>query len=242
MINTKLDLIKQLSHDMMRQSANYNGIFFWCHNSPCMKSYINNYYSNFRDILKDVKIWLDMILKDSRYYLEYARYNILYNANKYNYDDSNKEARKIIINAYKQWLNTLLKDGVNFKSNHMYIDGFNKYINNQEILSIICGDDNLNELLKVLSFSSVMINSNINVVIDKFEMLNKYLIGQNDIEIKKQFGADIHTEFFTALRNSIDKSDVDTMFDLKEKTNNAEDIYEIVKSYEKQQDNSIDNE
>ena len=73
-------------------------------------------------------------------------------------------------------------------------------------------------------------------------MLNKYLIGQNDIEIKKQFVADIHTEFFTALRNSIDKSDVDTMFDLKEKTNNAEDIYEIVKSYEKQQDNSIDNE
>ena len=126
MINTKLDLIKQLSHDMMRQSANYNGIFFWCHNSPCMKSYINNYYSNFRDILKDVKIWLDMILKDSRYYLEYARYNILYDANKYNYDDSKKEARKIIINAYKQWLNTLLKDGVNFKSNHMYIDGFNK--------------------------------------------------------------------------------------------------------------------
>ena len=242
MINTKLDLIKQLSHDMMRQSANYNGIFFWCHNSPCMKSYINNYYSNFRDILKDVKIWLDMILKDSRYYLEYARYNILYDANKYNYDDSKKEARKIIINAYKQWLNTLLKDGVNFKSNHMYIDGFNKYINNQEILSIICGDDNLNELLKVLSFSSVMINSNINVVIDKFEMLNKYLIGQNDIEIKKQFVADIHTEFFTALRNSIDKSDVDNMFDLKEKTNNAEDIYEIVKSYEKQQDNSIDNE
>ena len=170
MINTKLDLIKQLSHDMMRQSANYNGIFFWCHNSPCMKSYINNYYSNFRDILKDVKIWLDMILKDSRYYLEYARYNILYDANKYNYDDSKKEARKIIINAYKQWLNTLLKDGVNFKSNHMYIDGFNKYINNQEILSIICGDDNLNELLKVLSFSSVMINSNINVVIDKFEI------------------------------------------------------------------------
>lgn len=242
MINTKLDLIKQLSHDMMRQSANYNGIFFWCHNSPCMKSYINNYYSNFRDILKDVKIWLDMILKDSRYYLEYARYNILYDANKYNYDDSKKEARKIIINAYKQWLNTLLKDGVNFKSNHMYIDGFNKYINNQEILSIICGDDNLNELLKVLSFSSVMINSNINVVIDKFEMLNKYLIGQNDVEIKKQFVADIHIEFFTALRNSIDKSDVDTMFDLKEKTNNAEDIYEIVKSYEKQQDNSIDNE
>ena len=73
-------------------------------------------------------------------------------------------------------------------------------------------------------------------------MLNKYLIGQNDIEIKKQFVADIHTEFFTTLRNSIDKSDVDTMFDLKEKTNNAEDIYEIVKSYEKQQDNSIDNE
>ena len=79
--------------------------------------------------------------------------------NKYNYDDSKKEARKIIINAYKQWLNTLLKDGVNFKSNHMYIDGFNKYINNQEILSIICGDDNLNELLKVLSFFISILSS-----------------------------------------------------------------------------------
>ena len=240
-INTKEALISHFAFEMLCQSKNYYDMFWTWSNRPFMENYINNYYPNFKDVLKDVKIYLDTILKQTRFFLEYARSNIIHYSLKIP-ENERKNIFNVITCAYKKWIDTLLNDGLNMKRNTMYIDGFNKYINNQDILTVIDKDKDLKEVLEALSFSATIINSDINVVISKIEILNKYLKCQSDNEFEKKLVTDVHAEFFTALRNSIDKSDVDTMFDLKEKTNNAEDIYEIVKSYEKQQDNSIDNE
>ena len=226
---------------MLNQSRNYYDIFWTWSNRPFMGNYINNYYPNFKDVLKDVKIYLDLILKQTRFFLEYARSNIIHYSLKIP-EDERKNIFNIITCSYKNWIDTLLNDGLNMKRNTMYIDGFNKYINNPNILTVIDNDKDLKEVLEALSFSVTMINSDINVVVDKIEILNKYLRSQSDNEFKKKLVADVHAEFFAALKNNIEKSNVDSNPDLREKLDDDEDSYYFIKSCMEEMENSTDDD
>lgn len=240
-INTKEDLISHLAFEMLNQSRNYYDIFWTWSNRSFMENYINNYYPNFKDVLKDVKIYLDTILKQTRFFLEYAHSNIIHYSLKIP-EAERKNIFNIITCAYKKWIDTLLNDGLNMKRNTMYIDGFNKYITNKDILPVIDKDEDLKEVLEALSFSVTMINSNINVVISKIEILNKYLRGQSDNEFKKKLVVDVHTEFFAALKNSIEKSNVNSNPDLREKMDDDEDSYYFIKSCMEEMENSTDDD
>lgn len=238
--NTKEKLLELFINNIMNESRKYNEIFYRWSNTPYIKNFINKYYSDFNSVLKYVKIWLDLVLQTTEFYLEYAHEYITSNSFKF-VDNARNEASKAIIVAYKKWLDNILNNSKNLKSNYMYIEGFKKYIDNN-IIDIIYKDEKLKEEMEVLSWCIEIINSNINIVITDFNILYEFSKNNNSKDNIDKLITNLHSAFFEELKKLFEESYNQPRTQL-EKVNNsvAEDSYNDIISHYIKAEEAIDN-